>query len=344
MAEAVTQADQVVIVQDALQNKIQEYFKVSSDLDKWILHVSDKKSKGLQLLKRPAQAGARAYKVLESLISEVYDMKETWLESIDVPVEEINFAEDSPYHDLIPDRLDELLAGWEAAISNSQPAFGAFKSQDALAAAELGLDFLGESYHDALNRSVSALENGNNMVVDAANVSKNDNLNPSQNPFGQPNHRSTPDYSQIEDADNILNVSSIERRNLNKSSSSGNTSSFLSPEVLLSRISESQIGVENKLARLSGKANVPNPARSTEEGLRELKYDLKESKEAQKILDNIDALVPAEQDKVIGFREWRQVELAKVEYLIDGVMDKREDISQPIRKLTSPLPLLYLRK
>ena len=111
MAEGVTQADQVVTVQDALQNKIQECFKVSSDLDKWILHVSDKKSKGLQLLKRPAQAGARAYKVLESLISEVYDMKETWLESIDVPLEEINFAEDSPYHDLIPDRLDELLAG-----------------------------------------------------------------------------------------------------------------------------------------------------------------------------------------------------------------------------------------
>ena len=96
-----------------------------------------------------------------------------------------------------------MLAGWEAAISNSQPAFGALKSQDALAAAELGLDFLGESYHDALNRSVSALENGNNMVVDAANVSKNDNLNPSQNPFGQPNHRSTPDNSQIEDDNNI---------------------------------------------------------------------------------------------------------------------------------------------
>ena len=35
----------------------------------------------------------------------------------------------------------------------------------------------------------------------------------------------------------------------------------------------------------------------TEEGLRELKYDLKESKEARKILDNIDALIPAEQEK-----------------------------------------------
>ena len=79
---------------------------------------------------------------------------------------------------------------------------------------------------------------------------------------------------------------------------------------MLTRISEYKIGVENKLARLSGKVNVPNPERSTEEGLRELKYDLKESKEARKILDNIDALVPAEQEKVIGFREWRQVELA----------------------------------
>ena len=47
MAEGATQADPVVTVQDALQIKIQECFKVSSDLDKWILHVSDKKSKGL---------------------------------------------------------------------------------------------------------------------------------------------------------------------------------------------------------------------------------------------------------------------------------------------------------
>ena len=96
MAEGVTQAVQVLTVQDALQNKIQECFKVPSDLDKWILHVSDKKSKGLQLLKKPAQAGARAYKVLESLISEVYDMKETWLESIDVPVDEINLLRRVP--------------------------------------------------------------------------------------------------------------------------------------------------------------------------------------------------------------------------------------------------------
>ena len=51
MAEGLTQADHIVTAQDALQNKIQEYFKVSSDLDKWILHVSDKESKGLQLLK-----------------------------------------------------------------------------------------------------------------------------------------------------------------------------------------------------------------------------------------------------------------------------------------------------
>ena len=46
-----------------------------------------------------------------------------------------------------------------------------------------------------------------------------------------------------------------------------------------------------------------------------------------KTQSNIFPKQSATEKKVIGFREWRQVELAKVESLLDRVLDKREDIS-----------------
>ena len=56
------------------------------------------------------------------------------------------------------DQLDQLIAGWEKCLTGAQPSFLVYKRQDELAAAELGLEFLGGSYQDVLNQTLIDLD------------------------------------------------------------------------------------------------------------------------------------------------------------------------------------------
>ena len=72
-----------------------------------------------------------------------------------------------------------------------------------------------------------------------------------------------------------------------------------------------------KLTRLSSKSGEDNPSKSTEEGLRELKADLKDGKEVLKLLDNVDEQVDNPDEEFYDFRDWRSIQLAKVESILD---------------------------
>ena len=63
-------------VQADLLSNIQKCQALSGDLDKWNKYVRENAATGLELLKRPAKAGAKAYKTLESLTAEVYELHE----------------------------------------------------------------------------------------------------------------------------------------------------------------------------------------------------------------------------------------------------------------------------
>ena len=56
------------------------------------------------------------------------------------------FSEENPIYNLAPGRSNQLIAEWEKYLTDAQTRFGAYKRQDELAAAELGLEFLGGSH------------------------------------------------------------------------------------------------------------------------------------------------------------------------------------------------------
>ena len=65
-------------------------------------------------------------------------------------------------HQIVPDaKLNQLIAKWDKCLTNAQPSFKVYKKQDELAAAELGLKFLGLCYQDLLKQTADALMNTN---------------------------------------------------------------------------------------------------------------------------------------------------------------------------------------
>ena len=153
-------------VQADLLSNIQKCQASYGDLDTWNKHVKDKSKKGLNLLKRSAKPGAKAYKTLEDLLPEVNELQKKWNSLKTVPDDQLdNLTEEDPIYNLVPDRLDQMIAEWERCMTEAQTSFGAYKRQDELAAAELGLEILGASHQDVLEATIDVLEE--------LNVSKN---------------------------------------------------------------------------------------------------------------------------------------------------------------------------
>ena len=74
--------NQLETVQADLLSKIEKCQASYGDLNTWNKHVKEKSKKSLNLLKRPAKAGAKAYKKLEILTAEVYELRDKWKKSI----------------------------------------------------------------------------------------------------------------------------------------------------------------------------------------------------------------------------------------------------------------------
>ena len=329
-AAAANATNLLEIAQDALLTNIQKCQVLSGELDKWNKHVKENTGKGLALLKRPAKAGAKAFTTLETLTAEVYELQERWKEVNTVPENELDeLSEEDPTYNLATGRLTQLIGGWEKCLSTARTCFYGYKKQDELDAAELGLEFLGGTFEDALNETFTAL--------DELNVSKNKSEEPpkaGEKPKEKsktevtvvrvvtlPVHSSSPDQSN----NDILNVSPILRPGDKVHNNSSGGSSVMTPEVLWNRISTFQSLVEARLAKLSSKSGEDNPSKSTEEGLRELKADLKSEKEVLKLLDNIDEHADNPDEDFNDFRDWRLLQLGTVESLLDMVQDKREE-------------------
>ena len=153
-----------------------------------------------------------------------------------------------------------------------------------------------------------------------------------------PVHSSSPDQSN----NDILNVSPILRPGDKVHNNSSGGSSVMTPEVLWNRISTFQSLVEARLAKLSSKSGEENPSKSTEEGLRELKADLKSEKEVLKLLDNIDEYADTPEEDFNNFRNWRVIQLGIVESLLDMVQDKREECDRLHRaKPRGATPMMF---
>ena len=105
----------------------------------------------------------------------------------------------------------------------------------------------------------------------------------------------------------------------------------MTPEVLWKRITTFQSLVEVKLAKLISKSGEDNPSKSTEEGLKELKADLKSKKEVRKLLDHVDEFPDSPEDVFNDFRNWRVMQLTIVESLLNTVQDRREECDRQQR-------------
>ena len=221
-AAAAHVTNQLETVQADLLSNIQKCQVSYGDLDTWNKHVKEKSKKSLNLWKRPAKAGAKAYKKLEILPAKVYELRDKWKEVNTVPDEQLDeVSEESPIYNIAHERLNHLIAEWERCMTEAQTSFGKYKRQDELAAAELGLKILGESHQDVLDVTID--------VLDEQNVSKN---KPEEPPAGEkpmersktevtmvrketlPLYSSSPDHSN----NDILNTSPILRSGHNNSS------------------------------------------------------------------------------------------------------------------------------
>ena len=68
------------------------------------------------------------------------------------------WTEDNRLYNLVPDRLDKLVNNWNICTSTAKTGFVKYKNQDRLSAAELGLEFLGESFEEAVNNTITELQ------------------------------------------------------------------------------------------------------------------------------------------------------------------------------------------
>ena len=67
------------------------------------------------------------------------------------------WTEDNPFYNLVPDRLGQIICNWVRCMSPTRAGFGAYKKQDRLETAELGLEFLEESVEVVLNNTITEL-------------------------------------------------------------------------------------------------------------------------------------------------------------------------------------------
>ena len=75
-------------------------------------------------------------------------------------------------------------------------------------------------------------------------------------------------------------------------------------EALLRRIVAFKTLVEKRLAKLITKSGDDHPTKSTEEGLKDLKADLKDNKEVRKLLDHVDEFPDSPEDVFNDFKNW----------------------------------------
>ena len=126
------------------------------------------------MLKKPAKAGARAFIALEHLSSEVYELQERWKAVNTVPEDELGkLPEKAPTYNLATARLTRLIGGWEKCLSTARICFYGYSKQDALDAADLGLESLSNSHQKFLNDDIKEIiETMFNNIIEL-NVSSN---------------------------------------------------------------------------------------------------------------------------------------------------------------------------
>ena len=77
--------------------------------------------------------------------------------------------------------------------------------------------------------------------------------------------------------------------------------------------------------------------------MRELKADLKDGKEVLKLLDNVDEQADNPVEDFNEFRDWRLIQLATVESLLDMVQDKQEESRDHLHRAQprGPTPVMF---